>query len=147
SRLRSAGGFRRAASGTKHRRHGQPQHSRSPPASSRSVCGTPFDLTGYMNSKNNDARVLIVESDDAMRVLLFTILRHQPLAVDTAINGESALEKLMSCDYALLLIDMDLPDDEARQFLRRFRRERPEATTFIIAVRDPRSEEVIDPEL
>ena len=78
-----------------------------------------------MNSKNNDARVLIVESDDAMRVLLFTILRHQPLAVDTAINGESALEKLMSCDYALLLIDMDLPDDEARQFLRRFRHERP----------------------
>ncbi len=53
----------------------------------------------------------------------------------------------MSCDYALLLIDMDLPDDEARQFLRRFRHERPEATTFIIAVRDPRSEEVIDPEL
>jgi DNA-binding response OmpR family regulator len=100
-----------------------------------------------MNSKNNDARVLIVESDDALRVMLFTVLRHQPLAVDTAVNGEQAFEKVMSCDYALLLIDTDLPDDEACQFLRRFRRERPEATTFVIAVRDPRSGDPIDPDL
>lgn len=100
-----------------------------------------------MNSKTNDARVLILENDDALRVMLFTVLRHQPLAVDTASNAESALEKVTSCDYALLLIDMNLPGDEANQFLRRFRDQRPEATTFVIAVRDPRSEEPIDPAL
>jgi CheY-like chemotaxis protein len=107
--------------------------------------GTAFDFNRVMNSKNNDARVLIVENDDALRVMLFTVLRHQPLTVDTAMNGESAFAKVMSCDYALLLIDMNLPDDEATLFLRRFRDERPEATTFVIAVRDPRSEEPIDP--
>ncbi len=100
-----------------------------------------------MTKSNNDARVLIIESDDALRVMLFTILRHQPLAVDTAATGDDAFEKVMSCDYALLLLDMSLPNGEATEFLRRFRSERPEATSFVIAVRDPQSDDALDPEL
>jgi hypothetical protein len=46
-----------------------------------------------------------------------------------------------------MLIDVNLADGGAIEFLRRFRTERPEATTFVIAVRDPRSEEPIDPDL
>src|SRR5258708_7376494 len=98
----------------------------------------------YAMKSNEEARVLIVESDDALRVILFTILRHQPLGVDTARTADEALEKVMSCDYALILIDMDLPDDEATDFLRRFRRDRPEATSCVIAVRNPDSDEAID---
>lgn len=100
-----------------------------------------------MTKSNHDARVLIIESDDALRVMLFTILRHQPLAVDTAATGDDAFDKVMNCDYALLLIDMSLPNSEATDFLRRFRRERPEATSFVIAVRDPQSESALDPDL
>ena len=92
-----------------------------------------------------EPRVLIIEDNDALRVMLFTILRHQPLAVDTATTADEALEKVMTCDYALILIDIDLADDDGPSFLRRFRRERPEATTFIIAVRDPRKDVTIDP--
>src|ERR1700682_791816 len=99
-----------------------------------------------MKSKE-EARVLIIESDDALRAMLFTILRHQPLGVDTASTVEEAFEKVMSCDYALLIIDMALPNNEAREFLQRFRRERPEATTFVVAVRDPQSDEPIDANL
>jgi DNA-binding response OmpR family regulator len=97
--------------------------------------------------KATDARVLIVENDDALRVMLFTVLRHQPLEVDTASTVDQAFDKVMSCDYALMLIDLDLPDDSAVVFLRRFREERPEATTFIIAVRDPRSAATLDASL
>ena len=85
----------------------------------------------------SEARVLIVESNDALRVMLFTILRHQPLAVDTATNADEAIERVTTCDYALILIDINLPDGDGPRFLRRFRSERPEATTFVIAVRDP----------
>jgi DNA-binding response OmpR family regulator len=84
-----------------------------------------------------EARVLVIESNDALRAMLFTILRHQPLGVDTAIGSEDALEKTRTCDYALILIDMGLPDDECLTFLSRFREERPEGTTFILAVLDP----------
>jgi len=91
-----------------------------------------------------EARVLIIEDNDALRAMLFTILRHQPLGVDTAINAEDALEKTRLCDYALILIDMSLPDDEGLSFLMRFRDERPEATTFILAVLDPTDDVAID---
>ncbi len=94
-----------------------------------------------MNS--SEPRVLIVESNDALRAMLFTILRHQPIGVDTAATAEDGLKRVMSCDYALIVIDMDVP--HAATFLTRFREQRPEATSFILAVRDPRSEEFLDP--
>jgi two-component system response regulator PilR (NtrC family) len=90
-----------------------------------------------------EARVLIIEDNDALRAMLFTILRHQPLGVDTSVGAEDALEKTRQCDYALILIDMSLADGEGMVFLTRFRQERPEATTFILAVRDPNSEAAI----
>jgi two-component system response regulator PilR (NtrC family) len=91
-----------------------------------------------------EPRVLIIEDNDALRVILFTVLRHQPLGIDTAIGAEDALEKTRHCDYALILIDMNLPDGESNSFLTRFREERPQATSFILAVRDPNHEVAID---
>jgi DNA-binding response OmpR family regulator len=94
---------------------------------------------------STEPRVLIVESNDALRALLFTVLRHQPVGVDTAVTVEDALAKVTTCDYALLILDMDLPDRTAQSFLRRFREERPDATTFVLAVRDPNTDEYLDP--
>ena len=59
-----------------------------------------------MKSKK-EARVLIIESDDALRVMLFTILRHQPLGVDTAATADEAIERVRSCDYAVIVIDIE----------------------------------------
>ena len=91
-----------------------------------------------------EARVLIIEDNDALRAMLFTILRHQPLGVDTSISAEDALEKTRKCDYALILIDMSLAGGDGLIFLTRFREERPEATTFVLAVRDPNTEMPMD---
>jgi DNA-binding response OmpR family regulator len=92
-----------------------------------------------------EARVLVIENNDALRVVLFAVLRHQPLGVDTATSADDAIEKVNKCDYALILLDMNLPDGESEEFLRRFRETRPEATSFILAVRDPRVELTIEP--
>lgn len=89
-------------------------------------------------------RVLIIEDHDVLRVMLFTILRHQPLGVDTATSVDEAMARVSTCDYALILIDMSLANGTADEFLRRFRSERPEATSFIIAVRDPNSASAIE---
>jgi DNA-binding NtrC family response regulator len=100
----------------------------------------------FLVMKNHEQpRVLIVEDNDAMRVMLFTILRHQPLNVDTASTVEQALMHVLECDYALIVIDMDLPHRAAERFLREFKSRRPEATSFVIAVRDPNKHAVIDP--
>ena len=92
----------------------------------------------------SEPRVLIIQSNDALRVLLFTILRHQPLSVDTAAYLEEAMEKVQACDYALIIVDMDMPEDAGQQFVYAFREQRPEATTFILAVRDPNGNAHID---
>lgn len=97
---------------------------------------------------STEPRVLIVESNDALRAMLFTILRHQPVEVDTATTAEEALAKVSTCDYALAVVDMDMPNDAGPSFVRDFHAQRPEATTFILAVRDPRNAEgFLDPDL
>ena len=96
---------------------------------------------------SSEPRVLVVENNDALRVLLFTILRHQPLAVDTASNVEEALEKVATCDYALIIVDADMPADDGLTFVTSFREQRPDATTFVLAIRDPNGEAVLDPVL
>lgn len=87
-----------------------------------------------------EPRVLIVQADDVLRTLLFTVLRMQPISVDTASSAEEALRRVTECDYALILLDLDLPDDEAKKFVSDFVEERPESTSFIIAVKDTRTE-------
>ncbi len=94
--------------------------------------------------ENKNPRVLIIEDQDVLRVMLFTILRHQPLNVDTAVSTDTAMAKVETCDYALILNDMDLENGEAPTFLSRFRESRPVATTFILAVRDPNKDVAVD---
>jgi DNA-binding response OmpR family regulator len=96
---------------------------------------------------NPSPRVLIIENQDALRVMLFTVLRHQTLQVDTACTAEEALTHIVECDYALILIDLGLPDDEAQTFLQSFRDTRPESTSFVLAVRDPKEEVTLDPDV
>ena len=92
-----------------------------------------------------EPRVLIVESNEALRVLLLTILRHQPLNVDTCKSADAALDKISNCDYSLIIVDVDLPDEEGIRFIHTFREQRPEATSFIMAVRDPKNDAFLDP--
>src|SRR5204863_664800 len=92
----------------------------------------------------SEPRVLVIENNDALRVLLFTILRHQPLSVDTAAHFEEALEKVEACDYALIIVDMDMPGEAGQQFVSTFREQRAEAPTFILAVRDPNGNAYVD---
>jgi len=96
---------------------------------------------------NNDPRVLIIEDHDVLRVLLFTLLRHQPLGVDTATSAAEALLKVAACDYALIVIDLDMARDQGNAFLQAFREQRPEATTFVLAVRDPNGDAAVDPDI
>lgn len=96
---------------------------------------------------SGEPRVLIFEDNDVLRMMLFTILRHQPIGVDTAATADEAFRKVLSCDYALIVIDCDMQDDAAGKFIRRFRYERPEATTFVLAVRDPKNDRYLDPAL
>lgn len=78
-------------------------------------------------------RILIVDDDEAIRRLLFTILRKRGLAVDTARDGAEALEQLQRCNYTLLLLDLMMPRVSGWQVLEMLaKRDRPNRPVVIV---------------
>lgn len=56
-----------------------------------------------------EKRILIVDDDDAIRALVLTVLRRRGYLLDSARNGVEALEKLSSCRYSLVVLDLMMP--------------------------------------
>ncbi len=54
-------------------------------------------------------RILVADDDEAIRTLLFTVLRRRGFAVDVARNGADAIESMKHCRYAVALIDLMMP--------------------------------------
>jgi DNA-binding response OmpR family regulator len=56
-----------------------------------------------------EKRILIVDDDDTIRALVMTVLRRRGYGLDSARNGVDALEKLATCRYALVVLDLMMP--------------------------------------
>jgi DNA-binding response OmpR family regulator len=54
-------------------------------------------------------RILVVDDDDAIRTLLFTVLRRRAFSVDTARDGAAALDLIGNCSYSVILLDLMMP--------------------------------------
>ena len=68
--------------------------------------------------ERSEKRILVVDDDDAIRALLFTVLRRRGFKVDTARNGSDALERCATCRYALVLLDLLMPQKSGYDVLR-----------------------------
>lgn len=66
-----------------------------------------------------EKRILVVEDDDAIRALLFTVLRRRGFKVDTAKNGADGLQRFHQCIYSLVLLDLMMPIMSGYEFLDR----------------------------
>ncbi len=58
---------------------------------------------------SNPPRVLVVDDEPAIRALVAKIIDRAGLAVDTAANGEEAIEKLDVHPYEVLVVDLMMP--------------------------------------
>ena len=64
----------------------------------------------YMSSYDSfNERILLVEDNLINREVALDILTSFGCEVDIAVNGEQALEKLQQTDYALVLMDCQMP--------------------------------------
>lgn len=68
-------------------------------------------------------KVLVVDDDVAIRVLLETVLTRINLKVAVAEDGEVALEKLRMADFDLVLLDLMMPKINGYDFLERLHEE------------------------
>ena len=82
------------------------------------------------------ARILLVEDDPALSRGLVASLKSAGYAIDTAFDGESALEMAHDEPYALITLDLGLPDMSGLDVLRRLRQRGNKTPVLILTARD-----------
>lgn len=81
-----------------------------------------------------EKRILVVDDDDAIRALLFTILRRRGFHVDGARNGEEALTRLRTCVYSAMLLDLMMPVKNGWDVLAELQAMKPELRPLVIVL-------------
>ena len=82
------------------------------------------------------ARILLVEDDPALLRGLVTTLRSHGYAVDTAADGASAVSMASAEPYALVLLDVGLPDFSGFEVLKRLRQRGLRVPILMLTARD-----------
>ncbi len=66
-------------------------------------------------------RILVVDDEEELGAAVAAALRREGYAVDVAINGQAALDRLMLNEYDLVALDLTLPDIDGREVCRLIR--------------------------
>jgi signal transduction histidine kinase/DNA-binding response OmpR family regulator len=82
----------------------------------------------------SDARILLVEDLELNRLLMTKILTKRGFQLDIAVNGKDALQQLEKNDYALVLMDCQMPEMDGFTATRKLRTNRRWADLPIIAM-------------
>jgi len=77
-------------------------------------------------------KILIVDDEQAVRDLLSKTLTMAEYEVDTASDGRTALERLHSSAYDLLITDLKMPGMDGLSVIREARRQSPDLPVIII---------------
>ena len=78
------------------------------------------------------ARILIVDDDESIRITLATILEEKGYVVETAKSGKEAIEKSQAEFFNLALIDIRLPDMEGTKLLTAMKETTPRMIKVIV---------------
>jgi DNA-binding response OmpR family regulator len=81
-------------------------------------------------------RVLLVEDDPMIGASLRTGLCGQGMAVDWVTSGRDAIESLANNHYAVVLLDLGLPDMSGLQVLKAVRSSKKNTPVLIVTARD-----------
>ncbi len=77
-------------------------------------------------------KILVVDDEKNIRLTLSQTLDTLGMPVQTAGDGEEALQKLQESDFSLVLLDLKLPGMDGLEVLRRIRESRPEIQVIMI---------------
>jgi sigma-B regulation protein RsbU (phosphoserine phosphatase) len=98
---------------------------------------SPLHCTDVGDSATSE-RVLIVDDEEPLAKVMARTLRSRGIESDIALNGEEARKLFEEHDYALVLLDVRLPDESGYGLLEELRSVRPDtAVVMISAVDDP----------
>lgn len=93
-----------------------------------------MDDHGRGNGSNT--RILVVDDDDLVRALAVDLLLEAGFAVDAAVNGQLALERVQDVPpghYALILMDLNMPGMNGPAAIRTLAGLRPEQRCMLMS--------------
>jgi len=95
---------------------------------------------------NDHKRVLVVDDDEGIRVMIESVLKRENFEVDTARDGFEAIEKLACNDYGAILLDLMMPRVDGLDVLRFLQEKRPdlEPAVIVMTADSPRAAEAVN---
>jgi CheY-like chemotaxis protein len=79
-------------------------------------------------------KILVVDDDDAIRLMVERVLRREKFDVDSARDGHEAIEKLTQNDYGTVLLDLMMPRIDGHGVLRYLEQERQAPKPWVIVM-------------
>ncbi|MGH7484214.1 MAG: response regulator [Thermoanaerobaculia bacterium] len=73
------------------------------------------------------ARILVIEDDEPVRILISRVLTRQGHHVDIAENGAVGVDRIKESTYEVIILDFMMPVMDGLQLLEWIKRERPAA--------------------
>lgn len=89
------------------------------------------------------AKILIIEDEVSIQKLLSYDLNQAGFQVDSALDGLTGLQKALSNNYDLILLDLMLPKLDGIEVCRRIREENEDVYIIILTARDDEYDKVI----
>jgi two-component system, OmpR family, copper resistance phosphate regulon response regulator CusR len=85
-------------------------------------------------------RVLIVDDEERIRLVLARILRARGIAADAVADGANAVARTVSGSYDLVILDLLMPGQDGFSALREIMRQRPDQAVLVLScLSDPES--------
>ena len=78
------------------------------------------------------ARILVIDDDEGIRRVLSTVLEDAGHLVDTAKDGEDAIQRAATTNYDIALIDIRLPDMDGSKLLTKMNGSTPRMVKIIV---------------
>jgi DNA-binding response OmpR family regulator len=85
-------------------------------------------------AERDSQKILVVDDDDAIRAMVERVLRRENYAVESARDGQEAIERLERSDYQTILLDLMMPRVDGLGVIRYLETNRPETTRSVIVM-------------
>ena len=87
--------------------------------------GSPLDDAGVFIPIVNEARLLVVDDEESLRITTAAIFEKEGYVVDTASSGDEAIDLLTKADYDPVLTDLHMEGGDGLSVLSEIRRQAP----------------------
>jgi len=94
--------------------------------------GAPLEDPGVFVPILNEAKLLVVDDEESLRITTAAIFEKEGYIVDTASSGDEAIDLLSKTDYDLVLTDLHMEGGDGLSVLNQIRRQAPLTISVVL---------------